>query len=192
MPKFFAIVAATMVFSSIGFADEDHSGHKGAEQGSHQGHGNRADAHFLDRFMKHHQDAVEMAKMGKTKAQSAGIKEVASKVAKEQPKEIAQMKTWRSRHFKAVEKARDMLPKMDMSKLKTTKGAQFDIAFAEMMAKHHEDGIKMIETVESELTNPEVKQFAEQSKKNQSTEREHLAQLRSSIEDSASAATSKQ
>lgn len=186
MKNLFAITAATLLIGSIGLAGEDHSAHKG----SHQGQGSQADAHFLDRFTKHHQDGIEMARLAQQKAQSSGIKQMASKILKDQPKEIAQMQKWRSRHFSSVEKASDMPPEMDMSKLQSASGTEFDVAFADMMAKHHEDGIKMIEDVEGDLKNPEVKQFVEKAKKNQSKEREQLAQMKSSLEGSISGSTS--
>lgn len=191
MRKLLAAISASLLLCSISHANQDHSAHKGGSH-SHQGHGSQADAHFLDRFVKHHQDGIEMAKLAQEKARSPGIKQMASKILKDQPKEIAQMQTWRSRHFSAVDRASDMPPKMDMSKLQGVDGKEFDVAFADMMAKHHEDGIKMIESVERELKNPEVKQFVAKSKKNQSHEQTQLAQLRASIQGSSSGTTSGQ
>ncbi len=201
MIKFLAIMVAVLASSSA-LANESESAHKGADhskmgnmhkgmmQGEHQGHGNQVDAHFLDRFMKHHQDGIEMAKFAQQKAHAPEIKKMASKISKDQPKEIAQMQKWRKEHFSSVAKANDMPPSMDMSKLRSATGAEFDIVFADMMAKHHDDGIKMVESVEGQLKNPEVKRFAEQSRKNQMMERDQLAQLKSSFQSSMSGTTS--
>lgn len=198
MKRILAIAAAMLVSSGV-LANDGDSMHKGMDhskmrkmRGEHQGHGSQVDAHFLDRFVKHHQDGIEMAKLAQARAQTPEIKSMAEKILKDQPKEIAQMQKWRTRHFNSVGKATDMPPEMQMARLRTASGSEFDLVFAGMMKKHHEDGIKMIEDVEGDLKNPEVKQFAEQAKKNQSKERDQLAQLQSSLKGTLSGTTSGQ
>lgn len=53
--------------------------------------GNQTDLQFLDMMMMHHADGVKMAQMGVDKAQNAGVKALAEKMAADQQKDIEEM-----------------------------------------------------------------------------------------------------
>lgn len=138
-----------------------------------------ADAKFLDQFSEHHQEAIKMAEMAEDKAQSQELKKIAEKMVKDQKKEVQQMQTWRQRFYPNAPKSPMEMPKMDMSKLEKAQGHEFDMVFAEMMSKHHDQGIQMVESVSDELSNPQVKKFAQQSAKNQEKDKQKLAKMKS-------------
>ena len=127
-----AIAFAPGVFSQT-TTTHNHAMEKGA---SH-------DPHFLDMMTEHHKDGIKMAEMASEKAESKEIKAMAQKIAKDQKKELKQMQEWRQQKYSSAPKTEQMPPKMDMSKLENSKGAEFDKNFAMMMTKHHEEGIKM-------------------------------------------------
>lgn len=135
------------------------------------------DAKFLDQFSEHHMDGIKMAQMAQKKAQSADLKKMAKKMVNDQSKEVEQMKKWRSELFPSAAKAEMDMPKMDMTKLEKTSGHEFDMAFSEMMTKHHQQGIDMINGVSDELKNSQVKKFAQEAAKNQSEEKDRLEKM---------------
>ena len=156
----------------IGFA----SSAVAAEQSSSTGSVTQAsksenfDAAFLDQFTKHHQDGIEMAKLAQDRAQSPEVKKLSQKIIKDQTKEIEQMQKWRQRHYSSVPKSESKMEKMDMSKLENSKGVEFDKAFLDMMAKHHEMGMALVERATKEVKRNEIKQFASNAMKNQKKE----------------------
>ena len=133
-----------------------------------------------------------MAEMALKKGHTKEIKAVANKILKDQSSEIKQMEAWRERKFAGVPKAEEMPSKMDMSKLESSKGKDFDKMFAQMMAKHHEGGIQMSKELSSQLQDPEIKKFAEKVSKNQLNERDHLKDLQTSMEKNSGRSTSSQ
>ena len=62
----------------------------------------------------------------------------------------------------------------DMIRLQAAKDRQFDVVFAEVMAKHHEGGIEMAEHEVANGTSEELKQLAQQIADKQTKEREQL------------------
>ena len=82
-----ALIAITIFGSNATFA-----------QGNMQMSGS-TDLQFLDMMTKHHSDGVKMAQMGVDKAQNAGVKALAQKMASGQQKDIAEMQKIRDRHF---------------------------------------------------------------------------------------------
>lgn len=182
---FLGALICSLTFSVPAFSAGKHSSSHGAGTHTSSAH----DPHFLDMMSAHHRDGINMAQMATEKAQSPEIKAVATKVIKDQTKELEQMKTWRQRHFSSVPKSEDMPPKMDMSKLENASGNEFDKTFAEMMAKHHEDGIKMSESMVGNLKNDEVRKFAEKSIEKQGKEKDHLEQLQASLDKDTSKGT---
>lgn len=104
---------------------------------------------------------------------------MAAKMIKDQSKEVEQMKKWRSELYPSAAKAEMDMPNMDMSKLEKAKGHEFDMEFSDMMAKHHQRGIDMVNQISSDLKNPQIKKFAQQAAKNQTEEKEKLEKMAS-------------
>jgi uncharacterized protein (DUF305 family) len=136
-----------------------------------------ADAKFLDQFSQHHMDAVEMAKMAEQKAEKKELRQMARTMVKDQTKEIDQMKSWRSKLYPQAAKSESAMQKMDIAQLESKQGHEFDMAFSEMMAKHHQQGIDMVNDVSSSLSNPQIKKFAQDSAKKQESEKNKLEQM---------------
>lgn len=137
------------------------------------------DAKFLDQFSEHHQEAIQMAEMAEDKAQNPELKKMAQKMLKEQKKEVDQMQSWRQKYYPNASKTPMTMPKMDMSQLEKAEGHEFDMAFADMMSKHHDQGIQMVQSVSDELSNPQVKKFAQQAAKKQEKDKQKLAKMKS-------------
>lgn len=175
-----------LIFSGTAFTE---STQKKMDQAAMMEKSSGHDPHFLDMMSEHHKDGIKMAEMASQKAESKEIKTMANKILKDQKKELKQMQEWRQDKFASVPKSQEMPSKMDMSKLETSKGAEFDKNFAMMMASHHEDGIKMAQEAIPMLKNSQIKQFAQNSTKNQTKEMHQLHEMHSSLEKKTSTGT---
>lgn len=128
------------------------------------------DLQFIDTMSVHHGSAIDMAKLAQAKAQHAELKGFAKKIIEDQQKEIAQMKGWRDGWYAGKPQAVNLeLPGMmhttegmDQGRLNTATGAAFDIAFLEMMTKHHQSAVTMAKEALTKSEHPEIKQLAKQ------------------------------
>jgi uncharacterized protein (DUF305 family) len=136
--------------------------------------GNQRDVQFLDMMLMHHADGVKMAQMGADKAQNAGVKALAEKMAAGQQKDIEEMQKMRDSHFsgegkqemmmmKGREMTMGMMMKMseeDMNKLEAASGTEFDRTFLDIFTKHHQMAIGMSKQETSKGKDAEVKKKA--------------------------------
>jgi uncharacterized protein (DUF305 family) len=187
MKNFLGISLLVGAFSISGSALAEMTYKKSVHKTMDQGTAH--DPHFLDQMTEHHKDGIKMADMALQKAQSKEIKAMADKMAKDHKRELKQMQDWRKKNYSSIEEAKVMPSKMDMSKLENSEGDEFDKKFAGMMARHHEDGIKMAQEAMPMLQNKQIKQFAENMTKNQTMEMKQLQKLQSSLETKTSTGT---
>lgn len=145
------------------------------------------DLQFIDAMTKHHQSAVEMATLASQRAAAPEIKQMATKMAADQQKEIAQLKAWRDQWFAnapasdgaSIPGASSM--NMDMSHLQSLQGHQFDMMFIDMMVPHHEGAITMSCDAHAKAEHAELKKFARDVIRAQEREISQLQQWKSSM-----------
>jgi uncharacterized protein (DUF305 family) len=134
-----ALIAITIFGSNATFA-----------QGNMQMSGS-TDLQFLDMMTKHHSDGVKMAQMGVDKAQNAGVKALAQKMASGQQKDIAEMQKIRDRHFSGQPKQEMMMMKSGGMKMDSTRGGDMSMDMSkggmtmEMMSKMAEEDMRKLE-----------------------------------------------
>lgn len=126
------------------------------------------DLQFIDGMTSHHQSAIQMARLATEKAQHAELKSFARKIIDDQQKEITQMKGWRDAWYAGKPEAMNMempgmsgMTAMDMGKMQSATGAQFDQQFLKMMSDHHAGAISMAKEALKRAEHPEIKQLAE-------------------------------
>ncbi|MEU6865571.1 DUF305 domain-containing protein [Streptomyces sp. NPDC046876] len=191
--------AAALVLAACGTEQgSDHSaGHSGAHTGSstapsasapasalapQDGH-NAADAAFAKGMIPHHRQAVEMADLAATRAESGDVKKLAEDIRKAQDPEIRTLSGWLASWGEQVpaEGAMDhsahgasgaggMMDAQEMDRLKGASGKAFDTAFMELMIKHHEGAVAMAKTEQAEGAFPGAKTMAEAIVSSQSAE----------------------
>lgn len=132
---------------------------------------NDADIAFASEMIPHHQQAVEMAALAETRAQSAEVKDLAARIKGAQDPEIRQMTAMLESWGEEAPSAdgghggHGSMPGMmtddEMSGLMGAQGAQFDRMFLEMMIRHHEGAIEMARTEIADGADPEAKKLAE-------------------------------
>lgn len=126
------------------------------------------DLQFLDTMTAHHQAAVEMAGPCAAKAQHAELKTLCANIISSQQKEIADMKAWREKWFTGAAPAinmqmagmNDSMKGMDMKKLGSLSGNDFDLEFIKQMTAHHEGAVTMAKEALQRSTKEEIKTLA--------------------------------
>jgi uncharacterized protein (DUF305 family) len=156
------------------------------------------DQAFVSMMIEHHQHGVHMAEMAATRAQSAGVKQFASKTAQDQQKDIQELQTMAGSGGSSAHHATSgsasgpshsasgsghmsggssqQMNEM-MQKLENAQGAEFDKAFVREMIKHHQMGVEMAELAKDRGCRSEVTGFAEKMVKNQKSQIDELKRL---------------
>ena len=122
----------------------------GDDEGTLSGDGaNGIDLAFVDEMTRHHQAAIDMAKMAETKAEHREIKELAGRIVKTQQAEIEEMTELGQSFVDAGIKPRSLgmsMTEMGMESMASLEKADpFDKAFIEMMIVHHKGAVDMAE-----------------------------------------------
>ena len=114
-----------------------------------------ADVRFMQGMIGHHQQALEMTELLKTRTASEDMRKLAHRIELSQSDEIKMMQEWLTRrgqtlpdphaHHKGGALMPGMLSAEEMGRLAATKGPEFDRLFLEYMIKHHAGALVMVE-----------------------------------------------
>jgi uncharacterized protein (DUF305 family) len=130
------------------------------------------DQEFIDMMVKHHQSAVEMAKVAQERAEHDELRKFADEMVVMQDSEIVRMEEWRRAWFggdsatatnsesgpadMAMEHSGDM--KEGVEGLRSAD--PFDKAFIEAMIPHHQSAVDMASKAEERAEHAEIKRLA--------------------------------
>lgn len=128
------------------------------------------DLQFLDTMIAHHEGAIEMAKASDVKTQNADLKTFAAKIIADQQREITEMKRLREQFYAGKPPALNMempgmadsMKGMNMTRLNTATGNEFNIEFVNMMTPHHQGAIVMSREALTRGEHAEIKTLANQ------------------------------
>ncbi|ATW46896.1 DUF305 domain-containing protein [Streptomyces peucetius] len=172
-----AAAAAALVLVACGGNGDSSAGHDGhttkspsASAPASQGQHNTADAAFAKGMIPHHRQAVDMADLAPSRAESAEVKKLAEQIKKAQDPEIRTLSGWLTSWGEEVpaEGATDhsahgtggMMTAEQMDQLENSSGKAFDTAFMEMMIKHHEGAVAMAKTEQADGADEPAKKMA--------------------------------
>lgn len=128
------------------------------------------DQGFIDHMVPHHEMGVMMAEDALSKASNPKTKEFARMIKQKQPKEVAQLKSWRQQWFGSA-----TTPPMDHSDYEPmSAGPGYDRKWTEMMIEHHQMAVDMSKQTLQTATKPEIKQMAQKVIDDQSKEIQQL------------------
>ncbi|MFE6648969.1 DUF305 domain-containing protein [Nocardioides sp. NPDC057772] len=177
------ILAATVLVLAVrGGEDNDHTS---------AGH-NDADVAFAQQMIPHHQQAIEMADLAETRAESQEVKDLAADIEAAQGPEIETMTGWLESWDEDVpedgmsgmdhgdmssEEMTGMMSEEDMTNLENASGAEFDQMFLTMMIEHHEGAIEMAQTEQVDGEFPDATAMAEDIETAQAEEIETMRGL---------------
>ena len=144
---------------------------------------NDADVEFLQQMIPHHEQATEMAELVSDRTDRAELVDFADKIVSDQTTEMEEMRALLSAagaeetvggHGEMGGMSGQM-DESEMADLEGLKGDEFDLAFLDMMTRHHQGAVEMAETAAAEGENPEVTQLAANIIKAQRAEIEQMA-----------------
>jgi uncharacterized protein (DUF305 family) len=132
-----------------------------------------ADVSFTQNMILHHQQAIEMAKLVDSHTDRPELRKLAGSIQSSQRQEVTQMQGWLRSWGKPMTPSEGhgghgdtempgMMSEADMRRLMAATGPEFDLAFVEMMAAHHQGAIDMANTELKDGSLPEVTRLAEQ------------------------------
>ena len=156
---------------------------------SSRAHAAPFDQQFIDSMTPHHQSALMMAQMAVTKAKLPEVKRLARGIIADQKKEIAQMQAWRKAWYPKAAAPMNhgsmagmnhgdmkmsgdkmtmpgemmglpMKGEMDMGKLKSAKGRDFDRMFLQMMIPHHAGAVVMAQEALNVTARPQIRKMS--------------------------------
>lgn len=135
---------------------------------------NDQDVIFAQMMIPHHQQAIEMARLAKTRASMTEVKQLATEIEGAQDPEIKTMTGWLTSWGASVPSggmegmegmdhgggADGMMTEQEMQRLTKLSGMAFDKAFLEMMIKHHQGAITMAKEQQKSGQFPAAKTLA--------------------------------
>ncbi|MBT2469026.1 DUF305 domain-containing protein [Streptomyces sp. ISL-66] len=164
-------VAATaaLALAACGGNGDSGSAHNGhgssaspsATASAQKGERNAADVAFAKGMIPHHRQAIAMADLAATRAESAEVKTLAAEIKKAQDPEIKTLSGWLASWGEQVPAENEghgghsmngMMTAEEMDQLEKATGKTFDTAFLQMMVKHHEGAVAMAKTEQSDGT----------------------------------------
>ncbi|MFD4314937.1 DUF305 domain-containing protein [Streptomyces sp. NPDC058548] len=142
---------------------------------------NDADVMFAQMMIPHHEQALEMAKLGEGRAEDPEVKKLVTAIEQAQDPEIQKMKAWLKGWGKPESAGHGtggggghgmagMMSEQDMKDLAAVKGKAFDRRFAELMIAHHNGAVDMAKDEQKNGENPTAKALADDVVRTQSDE----------------------
>lgn len=153
---------------------------------------NDADVTFAQEMIPHHQQAIEMADLAESRAESQAVKDLATDIEAAQGPEIETLTAWLESWGEDVpddgmsgmdhgdmssDDMGGMMTEDEMADLETAAGAEFDQMFLTMMIEHHEGAIEMAKTEQSEGEFPEAVDMAKEIQTTQAEEIQTMQDL---------------
>jgi uncharacterized protein (DUF305 family) len=121
----------------------------------------KADLEFMQGMISHHAQALEMTVLVPSRSKSEALRKLALRIELSQDDEIKMMQGWlkargeeapdvRAHHAHGAKLMPGMLTPEEMEGLADAKGTAFDRLFLELMIKHHQGALTMVENLLSE------------------------------------------
>jgi uncharacterized protein (DUF305 family) len=146
---------------------------------------NEADVAFAQMMIPDHQMTAKMAQLAKQKASGKELKSLAGQMLEGQQENVTILQGWLKTWGKpaSADMAGMSMPgamsDKDMTMLKSMKGMNFDMMFAQMMVKHHEGSIQMAKDEQAKGASKEAKAMAASMIETEQAEVEQLRKLSS-------------
>ncbi|MEV0617068.1 DUF305 domain-containing protein [Nonomuraea sp. NPDC050404] len=149
---------------------------------------NAADVKYVQDMITHHRQAVDMALLAPSRAESVKLKSLADRIQDVQGPEIQYMTTWLREQEQAVpdhhgrhEGMPGMATPEQLAGLKAAKGKDFDRMFLQLMINHHLGAIKMSEQVLTGGSHIKIEELANDVSVEQTTEIRRMQEMQSAL-----------
>ncbi|GAA3444342.1 DUF305 domain-containing protein [Planomonospora venezuelensis] len=149
---------------------------------------NAVDVEYTRDMIVHHRQALDMALLAPSRARSAELKGLASRIKDTQGPEIQFMTSWLQEqgqrphgHHTAHEGMPGMATPEQMGALKAAAGTEFDRLFLQLMIAHHQGAITMSERVFTGGSHIRIQELAGDVTATQSAEIRHMLRIRATL-----------
>jgi uncharacterized protein (DUF305 family) len=149
---------------------------------------NAADVKYVQDMVIHHRQALDMALLAPSRADSAKLKSLADRIKAAQGPEIQYMSTWLREqeqqvpdHHAAHEGMPGMATPEQIEALKAAKGKDFDRMFLQLMINHHLGAIKMSEQVLSSGSHIKIEELANDVSVTQMAEIRRMQEMQAAL-----------
>lgn len=132
--------------------------------------GQEFEIEFMNAMIRHHQAALDMAKLVPDRASHAEIKTTAQQIITDQTREINEMTGWLQQWYNATPQSGMNMGTSDMAKLESLTGDAFDQEFMIQMRVHHQNALEMARLVPERATHAELKTLGENIIRTQTAE----------------------
>jgi uncharacterized protein (DUF305 family) len=136
---------------------------------------------FAQMMIPHHKQAISISETALKKSQNQSILKLSRQIKGAQSSEISQMTYWLKATSSSMTMDHDMkmsgmLTVKELSSLKSLSGTEFDRKFLQLMIKHHQGALEMIDLI-SDSKNAEAKALSKAIYSAQSKEITSMQQL---------------
>lgn len=136
---------------------------------------------FAQMMIPHHKQAISISETALKKSQSQSILKLSRQIKAAQSSEISQMTYWLKATNSSMTMDHDMkmsgmLTVKELALLKSLTGSEFDRKFLQLMIKHHQGALEMIDLI-SDSKNAEAKALSRAINSAQSKEITSMQQL---------------
>lgn len=100
-------------------------------------------SNYLDRIKAHHQQGIELAKMGTERAIIPRVKEAAQRILQDEKEELTQIQKWRTEKYAIIPEDKGPKTTANLKDLKNSMKGEFDKLFLEKMIAHQQEGISL-------------------------------------------------
>ncbi len=175
-------LAFTLALSSVAYAHEENGSQKMMMQSSPSAAKAPYDIQFLDTMAQHHREGIQMFQMAVDKAESRELRDKAQMMVDAQKKEIPELKAMRDdikpNAPEAINRKLPGMMMMDMTKLESSSGMDFDRHFIDMTIKHHQGALDMSRDALKRAKSQQVKDQAQMIIDMQTKEITEMKQMR--------------
>lgn len=163
-----AALAGLMALSACGTAEEEPAAN-GTVETQAEAEYNAADVEFAQGMIPHHEQAVDMSELARTRAGSEDVADLAERIEAAQDPEIQELtemlQEWgedpRGGHG-ADHSMHGMMTQEQMAELEGAEGEEFDRLFLRMMIEHHQGAVVMAREHLEEGVNPQARQLSQE------------------------------
>ncbi|MGW2823795.1 DUF305 domain-containing protein [Streptomyces sp. NPDC001443] len=127
-----------------------------------------ADLRYARHMIEHHAQALEMTRLAPDRAESAGVRRIAERIAAAQGPEITAMESWLKPYAedgRVGTHDHTAMPGMataaQLTELRAARGKAFDELFLTLMIAHHEGAIIMATEVKAQGNNVRIEEMAD-------------------------------
>lgn len=136
---------------------------------------------FAQMMIPHHEQAISMSDTAMKKSRNQEILKLSRQIKSLQSSETSQLTYWLKATDSSMKMDHDMkmsgmLTKKELASLKRLTGTQFDRTFLQLMIKHHQGAIEMLDLI-SDSRNAEAKALAKAIQSAQSQEISSMKKL---------------